>query len=193
MFYTTLIAEKAGLRVWVLAVLAGSFALNCLLAIALVALEPDARTIIVPPTIASEREFWSFDKNGPNAAYLERFALSILSYAANVTPETVDASRKLLLQHVDPAVYGEIETAFLLEGERMKKDHASTVFYADRAVVNPKTLTAEISGVQKLFVGSTVTRNEKKVWTLGFRYDAGRLYLTQILDSSLSEKAQKKS
>lgn len=182
MLYASLIAERLGIRRCFMVVFAVSLVLNLMLAIALIRHQPDVRTVIIPPTLAQEREVWSFNNEGPSASYLERFALSILSYAACVTPDTIDSARRAVLEHVDPAAYGALEETLIVEGDRMKKDHSSTVFYADEAHVNLSTLTVDVEGVQKLLVGSTVTRTQRKTWRLTFRYDAGRLFLTSLTD-----------
>ena len=182
MLYTSLVAERIGFRRWFLTLTAGSLAVNLLLAGALVVRVPDARTIIIPPSVADEREAWTFDAEGPSPAYLERFALSLLSHAANVTPETVDSSRTALLRHTDPSVYAAMEAAFRIEGERLRKDHASTVFYPDVARADVRTLTVEVTGTQKLLVGTAVTSTREKTWRMTFRYDAGRLFLTGMTD-----------
>ena len=135
---------------------------------------------------AAEREVWTFDEAGPGAPYLERWALSVLSHAASVTPETVDSSRRVVLQHVDPGFYGKLEEALIVEADRIKKDHSSTIFYPDRARVNTSDLSVEVEGVQKTLVGSTVTSSRKKTWRLTFRYDAGRLFLTSLTDQPSS-------
>lgn len=158
MLYTSIVAERIGLRRSFAVIMAMSFALNFILALALLLQQPETRTIVVPPTLAAEREVWTFDEAGPGAPYLERWALSVLSHAASVTPETVDSSRRVVLQHVDPGFYGKLEEA----------------------------LSVEVEGVQKTLVGSTVTSSRKKTWRLTFRYDAGRLFLTSLTDQPSS-------
>lgn len=190
-FYSTDAAARIGLRRMFLAGTAASLTLNLLLAGVLIVHRPETRTIIVPPTAAQEREFWSFDSRGPSAPYIERFALSLLSHAASVTPDTVDAARKAILRHVDPAVYGELEEAFILEGDRIKKEHASSAFYPDKVRVDVPTLSVDVEGVQKLFVGSTVTSTRRKVWRMTFRHDAGRLFLTSLTDRSAPKTRSK--
>lgn len=157
MLYTSIVAERIGLRRSFAVIMAMSFALNFILALALLLQQPETRTIVVPPTLAAEREVWTFDEAGPGAPYLERWALSVLSHAASVTPETVDSSRRVVLQHVDPGFYGKLEEALIVEADRIKKDHSSTIFYPDRARVNTSDLSVEVEGVQKTLVGSTVT------------------------------------
>lgn len=182
MLYTSIVAERIGLRRSFVLMLAASFAINLMLALALMLQKPETRTIVVPPTLAAEREVWSFSDSGPGAPYLERWALSILSHAASVTPETVDAARRAVLAHVDPGFYGKLEEALIVEADRIKKDHSSSVFYPDRARVNTKDLSVEVEGLQKTLVGSTVTSSKPKTWRLTFRYDAGRLFLTSLTD-----------
>lgn len=123
MLYTSIVAERIGLRRSFAVIMAMSFALNFILALALLLQQPETRTIVVPPTLAAEREVWTFDEAGPGAPYLERWALSVLSHAASVTPETVDSSRRVVLQHVDPGFYGKLEEALIVEADRIKKEH----------------------------------------------------------------------
>lgn len=182
MIYASLIAERIGIRRSAMLILGVSLTVNVLLATALIVHRPETRTIVIPPTLAQEREAWSFDDRGPSAAYLERHALSVLSHAASVTPDTIDASRRAVLRHVDPAAYGALEETLIVEGDRMKKDHSSTIFYPDKARVDRAALTVDVEGIQKVLVGSTVTSTRRKVWHLAFRYDAGRLFLTQLTD-----------
>ena len=85
MLYTSIVAERIGLRRSFAVIMAISFALNFILALALLLQQPETRTIVVPPTLAAEREVWTFDEAGPGAPYLERWALSVLSHAASVT------------------------------------------------------------------------------------------------------------
>lgn len=79
MLYTSIVAERIGLRRSFAVIMAMSFALNFILALALLLQQPETRTIVVPPTLAAEREVWTFDEAGPGAPYLERWALSVLS------------------------------------------------------------------------------------------------------------------
>ena len=89
MLYTSIVAERIGLRRSFAVIMAMSFALNFILALALLLQQPETRTIVVPPTLAAEREVWTFDEAGPGAPYLERWALSVLSHAASVTPDFI--------------------------------------------------------------------------------------------------------
>lgn len=191
-FFSTDAAARIGLRRIILVSLAASLTTNLLLGAALIVHRPETRTVIVPPTAAHDREFWTFDSRGPSAPYIERFALSLLSHAASITPDTVDAARKAILLHADPAVYGELEEAFILEGERIKKEHASSAFYPNIAHVDVDKLSVDVEGIQKLFVGSTVTSSRPKTWHMTFRYDAGRLFLTSLTDRSAGGSRKKR-
>ena len=65
MLYTSIVAERIGLRRSFAVIMAISFALNFILALALLLQQPETRTIVVPPTLAAEREVWTFDEAGP--------------------------------------------------------------------------------------------------------------------------------
>ena len=51
-----------GLRRSFAVIMAMSLALNFILALALLLQQPETRTIVVPPTLAAEREVWTFDE-----------------------------------------------------------------------------------------------------------------------------------
>ena len=72
-----------------------------LLAGALLFRNPPVQTVVLPPSVVKDSG-WTFTESGPSAAYLERWSTDLLSLAANLTPETADASMQRLLAHVNP-------------------------------------------------------------------------------------------
>ena len=67
MLYTSIVAERIGLRRSFAVIMAMSFALNFILALALLLQQPETRTIVVPPTLAAEREVWMLFISGLTA------------------------------------------------------------------------------------------------------------------------------
>lgn len=150
-----------------------------LLAGAVLFRNPPVQTVVLPPSVVKDSG-WTFTESGPSAAYLERWSTDLLALAANLTPETADASMQRLLAHVNPE--DVVRLRILLENqiEGLKADRASSVFYPNAVEVNEKALTADVSGIQKLLIGTRVTHSESVVYRLRYRYDAGRLFLRAI-------------
>ncbi|BBF23473.1 TraE/TraK family type IV conjugative transfer system protein [Sutterella megalosphaeroides] len=150
-----------------------------LLAGAVLFRNPPVQTVVLPPSVVKDAG-WTFTESGPSASYLERWSADLLSLAANLTPETADASMQRLLAHVNPE--DVVRLRILLENqiEGLKADRASSVFYPNAVEVNEKALTADVSGIQKLLIGTRVTHSESVVYRLRYRYEAGRLFLRAI-------------
>lgn len=150
-----------------------------LLAGAVLFRNPPVQTVVLPPSVVKDAG-WTFTESGPSAAYLERWSADLLSLAANLTPETADASMQRLLAHVNPE--DVVRLRILLENqiEGLKADRASSVFYPNAVEVNEKALTADVSGIQKLLIGTRVTHSESVIYRLRYRYEAGRLFLRAI-------------
>lgn len=179
-FYSSLVAARIGVRRLVLFSLVASLLLNLALGLTLVGMKPEVRTIILPPTLAQEREVWSFDDEGPSDAYLSRFALSTLKWATDVTPQTVTNAHETLLKFVDPAVLQTFDDALTLQARQIKHDAASSFFAPSQVTVNRNALRVDVKGEQTMVIGNTVTSRTPTHYVLTFRYDAGRLFLTRL-------------
>lgn len=188
-FYSALTAERIGIRRSVYVVTLISLLVNVLLAGALLAHRPSMRTVIVPPTLADEREVWTFDETGPGAPYLQRYALSVVQWLTNVTPASCDAARERVLSIVDPTAYAAFNERLLSEHRRIKQNKIAGMFCPVRVHVDAKALTVDVDGIQKTLIGKELTRQTNKRISLTFRYDAGRLFLTGVSDKVLSDAA----
>lgn len=157
-----------------------SLVTNLTLALALMLCHPDSRTIIIPPTLAQERESWIFDNDGVSASYLKRYALSILSYATNLTPDNIESSNKRLLSIVDSESFNQFERSLHRQKETILREHASTTFYIDEVRVDEKELLVTAKGKQVMFVASTLTSKRDCEYVMNFKYNAGRLTLRSL-------------
>ncbi len=179
-FYSSLVAARIGVKRLVLFTLVVSLLLNLALGVTIVGMRPEVRTIILPPTLAQEREVWSFDDEGPSDAYLSRFALSTLKWATDITPQTVVSAHETLLKFVDPAVLKTFDEALTLQARQIKHEAASSYFAPSQVTVNRKALRVDIKGDQTMMIGNAVTSRTPAHYVLTFRYDAGRLFLTRL-------------
>ncbi len=154
-------------------------ATTVLLAGALLFRNPPVQTVVLPPSVVKDSG-WTFTESGPSSAYLERWSTDLLALAANLTPETADASLQRLLAHVNPEDVVRLRILLETQIEGLKADRASSVFYPNAVEANEKALTADVSGIQKLLIGTRVTHSESVVYRLRYRYEAGRLFLKSI-------------
>lgn len=93
----------------------------------------------------------------------------------NVTPETVAANHKRLLQFVDSRHYAEILKQLNSEAKLIQSQKLASEFVITALSVNPNALTATITGVLKRSVGLKVLKEEQHRYQLTFQYYQGRL------------------
>lgn len=190
--FTAIAAERLSVKHVFVLTLVCSLLTNVALGVALILRQPSTRTIIVPPTLAQEREVWSFTDNGPNEAYLGRWASHLLSLLTDLTPATVAHQRETLLQNVHPSYFAHLETELLNEAQRINRDRLSTYFTPLEMSVDAKALTVGFNGELAVLIGDSVTKRELKHFTLQFTQTAGRLSLSRVDSRSLSQKERQR-
>lgn len=180
-FISAAVAARLGVKRMIFAALGLSLAANLALAAALLVKEPPVQTIVVPsPIFGPAEDEWTFDENGPDAKYLQRFALSLLGRLATVTPASVERSFADVLPHVDPEAAGAFERRLREEAKGLAADHASLVFYPSDAAVDRAALEVDVKGVAKTLIGSKVASSRTLVYRLSFANRAGRLFLVSL-------------
>lgn len=147
-------------------------------------------TIVIPPEAASAEAGWIFTEKGVHSKYLEKWALSLTALVATMSPTTMEANIRRLLEHTAPEVHGELERRLMREIESLKADRAASVFYPSRTRVDAERLTVDIEGERRLLIGSKVTSVQKVVLRVRARYDAGRLHLTSLAEVPAEEAAR---
>src|SRR5262249_50707912 len=98
----------------------------------------------------------------------------------NVTPESADTQRHLLLRYVEPRYYGEFNNELIAERDRLVQQHMSTVFYPVAIQVDTQSLSAEITGDLISSVGSTQLAPQRVTYFIHYRYNQGRLLINQF-------------
>lgn len=188
---TGAMAARLGLRSLVFRTLAASLAVNVLLGAVLLFKTPPALTILIPPGISTAEDGWVFTNDAPDARYLERHALSLVSLLTNLSPKTMEGSLARLLDHVAPESFGEMERRLMREVASLKKDMASVAFYPSRTSTDAGALSVSVLGERKLLIGSAVTSSEEAAYEARFRYSAGRLFLLSITELSPEERQKR--
>ena len=175
-------AQRIGVSRAATAALALSLATNAMLAFALATQDPEPQTIVIPSAAEANApaETWRFTTSGPNAAYLERWALMLAGEIANLSPATAEASVTRLLEHVDPAVHAKLEKRLLKEAAALKADDAALAFYPTGTAVSESSLTVDVAGTSLMMIGSTVTERKEKILRFEFEHRSGRLFLEAL-------------
>lgn len=191
--YTQLSADMAarlGLKRLTLGLLAGSFAVNALLAGCLLFKENPVTTVLVPIGINETTHPMSVSKSHVDENYLTLVARDLLSLSMNVTPINVDFNREALLKHVAPSAYGEIDEALKEKARLIKKLHATSLFSIEAMQINAKELTVQAYGFKHHYIGKTETLKQKATVFMRFSFVAGKL---QLITLSESDGARQKS
>ena len=92
-------AARLGLKRLTLGLLAGSFAMNCLLTGYFLFKESPITTVLVPIGINETTHPLSVSERHVDEGYLTLVARDLLSLSMNVTPANVDFNREALLKH----------------------------------------------------------------------------------------------
>lgn len=183
-------AIHLGLKRQVVTALLFSLAANVLLSGVLLVKPSPVLTIVIPPEAASAEAGWIFTEKGVHSKYLEKWALSLTALVATMSPTTMEANIRRLLEHTAPEVHGELERRLMREIESLKADRVASVFYPSRTRVDAERLTVDIEGERRLLIGSKVTSVQKVVLRVRARYDAGRLHLTSLAEVPAEEAAR---
>ena len=162
-------------------VLTGSILVNLVLAVFAVRLAGRERVVVVPPTI--HKTFW-LESDRVSAEYLEQMAYFLMQLTLNVTPQSVDHQAKVLLQYAAPASFGELRTALLAAGERLKRDGASTIFSAQELAVDERALRVGVRGQLTTFVSDRRVSEVSKGYAIELQYSGGRVFLKAFRETN---------
>jgi conjugal transfer pilus assembly protein TraE len=125
-------------------VLSGGLVILCLvLSVLCFSLMNREKIVLVPPQI--ERNFWvSGSQVSPE--YLSEMTAFFAWLRLNMTADSADHQRDLLLRYTDPRYYGELKNALISEHDRIIAQHISMAFYPVNVKVDSKKLSAIITG-----------------------------------------------
>lgn len=186
-------AARLGLKRMALILLAGSFATNWVLACALLLKSDPVTTVLVPLGINETTHPITVSNHHVDAEYLTLVSRDLLSMAMNVTPSNVDFNREMLLKHVTPSAFGEIDEALKEKAKLIKRLHASSLFSIESLAVNPATLMVTARGFKHHYIGKTETLKQKTAVSLRFSLIAGKLQLVSLAEVDDSKNKKKSS
>lgn len=164
--------------------LLASIAINILMALAVMKLVGNERTIIVPPNI--QKSFW-VDNDKVSANYLEQMGSYISYLILNSTPTTVDYQNEIILRYVAPAYYGQFETDAKASAERLKRDNVSQVFLPSKIQVEENNVRVGITGTLSTYVNSAKVSDVRKGYIIEFIYREGKIYLKSFKEADAND------
>ena len=112
--------------------------------------------------------------------YLTLMSENFIYSRLNVTPETVLTNHKRLLSFVDAAHYSAFSAALMKEARVISDKKISSYIAITGMRTDSLTLSCAITGVLKRNVGSRELPDEHLTYTLRYRYNNGRLAITQF-------------
>ena len=128
------------------------------------------KTIIVPPEL--EKSFF-VRGNEVSPEYIEQMAKYFSQLLLTYHKQNAQSQFNTILRHTNPAVYGEMNTRFLMDVDRISRNDISSVFYL--MGIHIKKNAAVLVGEQLGMVGSQVVSKNKKSYKIDFDYDGGKL------------------
>jgi len=150
---------------------------NCILAYWVGYAYTQQRTVIVPLNLNSKA---MVSPQAVDAQYLETVALALLQSRYTLMPDTVRDQYQTLLHHTYPTFYRAFKKALDIEARRIKKEKFSQVLYIQTIEPNTKKLTVSAEGLLKRFAGELNLPDAHMRYTLHFKLQNTRLWLTHI-------------
>lgn len=132
------------------------------------------RTIVVPPAI--EKTFW-VTKNRVSKEYLEQMGAFVGWLILDVSPESIQWKKDVLLAYVTPDQSGALKTRQELEAERLKRMNASTFFALKQLVPNEEAQSVVLVGRLRTQVNGQDTTSDAKSYLAEFAHHGGRVHL----------------
>ena len=101
------------------------------------------RVVVTPPSI--DKTFW-VSKDRVSSFYLEQMGSFIAYLTLDVSPQSIDWKKTMLLQYVSPDVYGALQTRQDLEADRLNRLNATTQFSVAQLLPNEEAMNVTSRG-----------------------------------------------
>ena len=176
----TLITQRNAL---VLAIIALSLAV---IKLSFAVQNKEERVVIIPTTGPN---FW-VEKNRTSKEYLNVIGTFLSDLLLTRTPADIAWKNEQILCHAHPSFYGSLKKALQDEKEKIIQTQSNFLFEVARACPVEKKLQFVVEGVQKTYIEKTgkngsLLQSQKMKYTLSFRCEEGRLYLTNICQEKI--------
>ena len=123
-----------------------------------------------------------------DASYLSLMSVNFVYSRLNITPETVAANHKRLLDFIDAGSYADIAAQLARESTIIKDKKISSHFEIKDIRSDVRELKTTITGTLIRYVGLRALKPEKLIYHIKYHYGFGRLTLTQFTHTSMNDK-----
>ena len=135
------------------------------------------RTVILPPVINQEMEFWG-ERASEN--YLRQMTRYALTLAVNTSPATARQQFEELLTLYAPESFPDAQSALYSLALRIEEAKVTNAFYIDSIRVDKESRIVKISGLKTQFMQDVITRNQQAVYEIKYRIQEGRFMIESI-------------
>jgi type IV conjugative transfer system protein TraE len=160
----------------ILAVICG-LALSSNLCTAIYLMQSQKQTILVPAYLSSDV---TLSQHHLSKGYLEEMSGFFLSKLLDITNHNIAYQHKIVLRHIHPSFYKQMEKFFLAETARYKEYNLHTYFALRDLKIDEKNLEVIASGTLINQFGTTGTSEEQVTYLLGYNYSGGLLTINKF-------------
>jgi conjugal transfer pilus assembly protein TraE len=148
------------------------------------------RVIVTPPSI--DKTFW-VSKDRVSSSYLEQMGSFIAYLTLDVSPQSIDWKKTMLLQYVSPDVYGALQTRQDLEADRLRRLNATTQFSVAQLLPNEEAMNVTLKGRLATFFNVARTSDIDKEYVAEFEFKGNRVQIRNCREIGNGESATKVS
>ena len=148
------------------------------------------RIVVTPPSI--DKTFW-VSKDRVSSSYLEQMGSFIAYLTLDVSPQSIDWKKTMLLQYVSPDVYGALQTRQDLEADRLRRLNATTQFSVAQLLPNEEAMNVTLKGRLATFINGARTSDIDKEYVAEFEFKGNRVQIRNFKEIGNGESATKVS
>jgi conjugal transfer pilus assembly protein TraE len=181
--YVQKMADAAGIKSLVIGMLIASCGVNILLAVAIVSLNKETRTVNLPPKV--DKGFWiEGEKMSPE--YIEQMGNYVTQLMLNVTPNSVQYQGKMVLDITAPASYNSLKHKTALSGAVLNRDGVSTFFSPRQVYTDAQHFPNKVAfgGNLSVVMSDKKVSEFAKVYLVEFGFVAGRTALIDFKETN---------
>ena len=144
------------------------------------------RVVVTPPSI--DKTFW-VSKDRVSSSYLEQMGSFIAYLTLDVSPQSIDWKKAMLLQYVSPDVYGALQTRQDLEADRLRRLNATTQFSVAQLLPNEEAMNVTLRGRLATFVNGARTSDVDKEYVAEFEFKGARVQIRNFREIGNGDSA----
>lgn len=148
------------------------------------------RIVVTPPSI--DKTFW-VSKERVSSAYLEQMGSFIAYLTLDVSPQSIDWKKTMLLQYVSPDIYGALQTRQELEADRLRRLNATTQFSIAQLLPNEEAMNVTLKGRLATFINGARTSDVDKEYVAEFEFKGNRVQIRNFREIGHGESATRVS